>query len=174
MRHPCCSEPCGNTGRTRMKIGLSIWEGRISPVFDVSTRLLIVELGDGGPVREEERTLESAWLPHRASTLVHWGVEVLICGAVSRPLLALLEGHGIEVRSFIAGDAREVLAAYLGGTLDSPGNYMPGCHGGRGGRRNRGPRGDTRGRGRGGGCQRRGNGRGRRGGPPVDFEWRDG
>ena len=110
-----------------MIIAIPIWQGRVSPVFDVAGQLLVVEVD--GPV-EKCRRQES--LPdeaperrvHRLQTL---DVETLICGAVSRPLGDLLAAGRIEVIPQVCGDAEEVLRAYLSGGLPDERFAMPGC-----------------------------------------------
>ena len=130
-----------------MKLALAVWNGRISPVFDTSRQLLVLEV-EGGEVlsrREHEIAAEEAFA--KVARLAELGVETLICGAVSRPLAEMIAMRGIRLVPFVAGDAEEVLAAFLAGNLPSPAMTMPGCcgrrlrfRGGMGGRACRGGR----------------------------------
>ena len=115
-----------------MRIALSIWNDRISPVFDNSSRLLLIDLENG---REIGRTM----IPDRAVRLKELGINVLLCGAISRPLAYLLVASGVSIIPFLTGEIEEVLDAYLKGKLTGPHFLMPGCRGGR--RRFRGRRG---------------------------------
>jgi predicted Fe-Mo cluster-binding NifX family protein len=139
-----------------MKIAVPISNDRISPVFDVAGRLLLVDVEEGEETDRAEVRLEDQEIGRRARRLAELGVDVLICGAVSRPLEMLIEGAGIQVIPHTCGNAEEVLRAYRAGELSDAAFVMPGCCGHR--RRFRGGRGGRAGRtGRGGGA-----GRGRR------------
>lgn len=65
----------------------------------------------------------------RAQEVSSMGVEILICGAVSRVLRMALAGAGIEVIGFICGDIETVLGAFLRGQLMNGHFSMPGCFG---------------------------------------------
>jgi predicted Fe-Mo cluster-binding NifX family protein len=124
-----------------MIVALPVWQGRISPVFDVAGQLLVVDLRDSTiPTRRLEILPEEA--PElRAQRVQALGIETLICGAVSRPLEALLTAKRIEVLPRICGDVEEVLQAFMSERLRDDRFAMPGCCGRRQRRRR-------------GGCQR--------------------
>ena len=129
-----------------MRIGISTWDDRISPLFDTSTSLLVVEVAEGREVSREVRSLPEAPLPERARELANWGIEVLLCGAISRPLAGMAALYGIQLIPWLSGNVEEVLAAFLGGQFSGgvPDQRfaMPGCC------RRRGRLGRGRGRGR--------------------------
>ncbi|MPM75098.1 hypothetical protein SDC9_122089 [bioreactor metagenome] len=104
-------------------VALTIWSGRIAPVFDVAGRLLIAD----GPDRREHTLRNAACLHARIAELKELGVDVLICGAISRPARMLAESRGIRVYGFIAGDRDEVLNAWMRNELESEIFAMPGC-----------------------------------------------
>jgi len=131
-----------------MKIALPTFNGRISPVFDVAQKLVLVEVDGANELSREEHVIPSKIFARRAAHLSELGVEILLCGAISRPLAMMITAQGIEVVSFISGEVDEVLAAYLQGRLADPTFFMPGCcgrrrqfRGGFGARRGRGKRG---------------------------------
>ena len=128
-----------------MRIALAVWNGRVSPVFDYSQRLLLVEVEGGRKLNEREEALLHRFPPRRMAQLRQLQIQTLICGAISRPLSALITASGIRLIPFVAGDVKTVLNAFLAGRLPGPGFWMPGCGRGRG-----------RGRGRGGRCFRGG------------------
>ncbi len=111
-----------------MKVALTIWEGRISPVFDSARRIAIFEIADGkfSPLGEE--ILPEISYPAKANRLIHLQIETLICGAISRPLACLVEALGIRLIPFIAGFVEEVLNAYLTDSLLKKQYRMPGCY----------------------------------------------
>jgi predicted Fe-Mo cluster-binding NifX family protein len=145
-----------------MKIAIPIWQDRVSPVFDSAGLLLVVELADGAEVGRSEERLTEVLPPQRVARLKELSVDVLICGAVSRPLADMIASSGIALVPFISGESDVVLGAYLSNRLPSPQFMMPGCWG-------RGPgRGFGMGRGPGPG-RGRGRGRFRRGGGPRQW-----
>jgi len=120
-----------------MKIAMPVWGGRISPVFDASRRLLVVALEDGQEAERYDVPLDEESLPARARRVSDLGIDVLICGGISRALSALLIDLRIEVVPWISGGSEQVLAAYLTDGLSSPRFAMPGCRMRRGQRRRR-------------------------------------
>jgi predicted Fe-Mo cluster-binding NifX family protein len=116
-----------------MKVALAVWNGRISPVFDVSRQLLIIEVKGGRAVDRIFVHFSSDHPLHKVRRLLDMEVDTLLCGAVSRQMAAALEANGIQRFVFIAGDVEQVIAAYLKGALPSAEMSMPGC----GFRRNR-------------------------------------
>jgi len=110
-----------------MKVAVPDWQGRVSPVFDVAEQILLVDLD-----REEDgsRRTESlgSTAPHeRVRRLAELGVGVLVCGAISWPLQALLTARGIRVVPLICGEVEEVMQAFRDGTLENEKFAMPGC-----------------------------------------------
>ncbi len=103
------------------------WQGRVSPVFDVAGALVLVgQAMDGQDTRRAE-SLGSTSVHERARRLRQLGVDVLVCGAISRPLEALVASEGICVIPNICGPIDEVVAAFRDGTLDDGRFAMPGC-----------------------------------------------
>ena len=126
-----------------MKVAIPTWQGRVSPVLDVARSLLLVDLEAGVEGRRRLEALEETGVLARAARLRGLSADVLICGALSRPLEQALVSAGIEVIPHVCGNVDEVLGAYLAGRLRDRAFLMPGC----------------------GGCRHR-RGRGKRGGVP--------
>ena len=135
-----------------MRVGIPIWNGRVSPVLDTAERVVVIDTGDETGEMREEVALQPRRLPLRAARIAELQLDLLVCGAVSSPLAEMLAAAGVRLEPWIAGDVEEVLGALTTGQLDRPRYRMPGCCGGRGQGRGRG-RGRTQ-RGR-GGAQRR-------------------
>jgi len=111
-----------------MRAALAIWNGRVSPVFDVSRQILVLDIENGNIVAKSEEMLDDDPV-RKAGTLARLKVETLLCGAISRPLSGMLAAYGIRIIPFIAGDSDEVILAYLAGDLPNPRMSMPGCCG---------------------------------------------
>jgi len=122
-----------------MRIAIPIVDGRISPVFDVAERLLLVDFEDGSEVRRSEEVLEDHAIKTRAKRVAQLRVNVLVCGAISWPLQAMLLSAGVEVIPQTCGQVEDVLRAFVAGRLTGDAFVMPGCCGRR--RRFRGGRG---------------------------------
>lgn len=132
---------------TISKVALAVWNGRISPVFDVARRVRIITLRGRRPTERLEAGLPGMGPHQQAASLVGLGVQTLICGALSQPMAASLAAAGIQVLPFTAGEVDAVFKAWLDGNLPQPVWRMPGC--GRGRRfGSRGGFGRGRGRGR--------------------------
>ena len=110
-----------------MRIAIPIWEDKISPVLDTASRLRIIEVVDGSESSRFEITMDEEILSRRCLRIQRIGVDILICGAVSKPFLRLLRGYGITIIPEIAGKADDVLKAYFQGRLLNSDFLMPGC-----------------------------------------------
>jgi predicted Fe-Mo cluster-binding NifX family protein len=108
------------------RVAIPVWEGRVSPVFDAASTLLVCQLRDKNEVARFETCLDEKFLTRRASRIEGLGIDTLICGAISRLFHNLLAASGIEVISWVSGTADEVLKAYLEGTLAQSRFSMPG------------------------------------------------
>jgi len=122
-----------------MRIGIPIWNDRVSPVLDTAERLVIIDTGAAAGQARTEVTVAARQLPLRVTCFAELDLDLLVCGAVSRPLAELLDAAGVAVEPWVAGDVEEVLQAITTGELDRPCYRMPGCCDGRGrgGRRRR-------------------------------------
>ena len=112
-----------------MKLALAVWNGRISPVFDTSRQLLVIDAEKGKIVSRRDQEIETDDPFQKAARLAEFGVENLVCGAVSRSLAQMIEDRGIEMIPFVAGEVEEIITAFLAGSLPSPDMAMPGCCG---------------------------------------------
>ena len=117
-----------------MKAAFSIWDNRIAPVFDVARHILIVEAKSGNVLSETPDILPEYMSVRKAVCLSELGIDILICGAISRPLRDIVASYDIRVISFVAGDLRQVMDAWLSRSGDIRLFAMPGCCGNRKGR----------------------------------------
>jgi predicted Fe-Mo cluster-binding NifX family protein len=123
-----------------MNVAIPTLENRVSPVFDVAQTVILVELNDHRELRRQTLTMHSQDLTRRVGELSQHDVNVLICGAISRPLEAMLGAVGIRVIPQTCGAVEEVVLAFVAGRLNDRAFIMPGCcgrrrHGWRGPRR---------------------------------------
>lgn len=109
----------------RMKVAIPVWDGRVSPVFDVAKAIRVFDLGSGKnrPIEFETQTLNVA---RPATVLVDLGVDVLVCSAVSSMLETSLRAAGIEVISDICGSPDDIITALAVGDTALNGFRAPG------------------------------------------------
>ncbi|MFC1883787.1 NifB/NifX family molybdenum-iron cluster-binding protein [Thermodesulfobacteriota bacterium] len=112
-----------------MKIAIPVWEGKISPVLDTASRLVIFNVENKNATLKGETHLQGIDFIRKCSRIKEMRVDLLICGAVSRHFGLMLANTGVKVIPWIAGSAEEVLDAYINGNLFSPRYIMPGCCG---------------------------------------------
>lgn len=132
---------------TAMKVAIPVFRERVSPVFDTAAHLRVLEFDGPRETSRYHLEIKSGSLPGRVDVLSTNGVDVLLCGAVSRPLFDMLELAGIRVEPFLSGTVDSVLRAYAEDRLSDPRFRMPGCCERR--RRRAGRRGGRRARARG-------------------------
>jgi predicted Fe-Mo cluster-binding NifX family protein len=128
-----------------MLIAIPIWEGRVSPVFDVAQRLALTTIESGAVINTAEMPLPSQDVMARVKLLAERKVDVLLCGAISGCVLGMLEESSIRVVPYVCGPVEQVIDAFLKNRLARSGLVMPGCGCGRdagnGGRQRRRRRG---------------------------------
>ena len=110
-----------------VRIAIPVWKERVSPVFDVAKHLLVVDIEDSTEVARSLKTLTDDQLTDRAQYVADLGVEILICGAISRSLELILEARAVGVIPHVCGATEAILRAFLCGRINEEGFLMPGC-----------------------------------------------
>jgi len=110
-----------------MKAAITIWEDRVSPVFDSAQMLLIAEIKDSIVIQKHFEPFNPEMPIRLTERLNELDAGVLICGAISELPARTIEACGIELIPFIAGNVNEILALYAKGIALVPGFLMPGC-----------------------------------------------
>jgi predicted Fe-Mo cluster-binding NifX family protein len=112
-----------------MMVALTVWDGRISPVFDVCRAALVLDIDNGRVVSTSIAALDSATSSAKVDQLAILKIETLVCGAISEPLRQDLTSRGVKVIGFVAGEVEDVVQAILSDMLPTPALSMPGCSG---------------------------------------------
>lgn len=107
---------------------ISLWNGRIAPVFDVARNFWVVETTKEGIIAQYERRFPTDDARERAQLLATLQADHLVCGAITRYFHEALTEHGIQVVSFVAGELEQVIQACMSNTLTDGRLAMPGCH----------------------------------------------
>jgi len=115
-----------------MKLAVTVWEDRIAPLFDTANRVALYRIAPGKAVPAPEGEIDMSLLAPgiRITRLMSEGVDVLVCGAISRPLQRLLESVGIEIIAGVCGPVHEILQTLAAGRR--PETPFRGQGGGRG------------------------------------------
>lgn len=110
----------------RMKVAMTVWGNRISPVFDSAQTILLADIEDGKIVDRRREFLPRMVAPGLARMVAEKGIDTLICGAISERPSQIIKQSGIKLLSFVGGNAENFLEAYAeGGPLEL--FRMPGC-----------------------------------------------
>jgi predicted Fe-Mo cluster-binding NifX family protein len=111
----------------RTTLAIPVWGSQVSTTFDFAATLWVVETEAGREINRSEVRLHDESVEKRARRVRDLAVQVLLCGAVSRPLARAVARLGIQVVPFVTGEVDTVLAAYLCGRLAEPRFLQPGC-----------------------------------------------
>ncbi len=109
------------------RIACAVWKERISPLFDASRTLNVVDISGREIINQKEILLENSHPLSRARELEGLGIHCLICGAISVALAKAIESKEIDIIPFTSGEIEPVIQSYINGTLSAPDYRMPGC-----------------------------------------------
>ncbi|MCB2229769.1 NifB/NifX family molybdenum-iron cluster-binding protein [bacterium] len=109
------------------RVAIPIWQGRVSPVLDTASKLLLCDLDSGQTVGTQTIELDGPDLNERAKLICTLGIRTLLCGAVSRLFHQLLEAHHVQVIPWLGGPVEDILRGYTNGTLEQERYRLPGC-----------------------------------------------
>ncbi|MFZ2631980.1 MAG: NifB/NifX family molybdenum-iron cluster-binding protein [Desulfosalsimonadaceae bacterium] len=109
-----------------MIIALTVWEDRISPVFDVAAMILLAEIKNGDVLNRRLVPFNPGRLSRFAEMLKQMDVSVLICGAISEAPANILIANGVELIPFISGKTEHILGEYAKNKPIIPAFLMPG------------------------------------------------
>ncbi len=120
-----------------MNIAMTVWEHRISPVFDSARTLLVAYIENGKITHRRREPFNPAFPLRLVDRFNELEIETLICGAIARTPAAMIEAANIQLTPFICGVVDDVLEACASGVPITPKFLMPGCCGRRRGRKNK-------------------------------------
>ncbi len=109
-----------------MKVAITVWGNRISPVFDSAQTLLLADILDKKVVGEKIEFIPLLVPVSIARKIVELNPDSLICGAISQLPAKIIEDAGIILVPFISGKAEPILRAYAQ-NMEISQFCMPGC-----------------------------------------------
>lgn len=96
-----------------MRIALTIWKNRVSPLFDSASELLILDTKGHDIIDRQMESFDNESPFLRAGRLEDLGVNVLICGGISTFYMNLIEARNIHIVPFATGTVQEVLERFM-------------------------------------------------------------
>jgi predicted Fe-Mo cluster-binding NifX family protein len=100
-----------------MKIAIPIFGNRISPRFDFSPEIWIIDVEGEEVVRQEKLPTANLNLPQRLEQITSNGVDKVICGGIDGFCQSQLGSRGIDVVQDVIGDAEIVFDLFMKGRL---------------------------------------------------------
>lgn len=100
-----------------MKIAIPLFGNRISPRFDFSPEMWIIEVESGEVVRQERLPTVNLNLPQRLEQITSYGVNKVICGGIDGFSRNQLRSRGIDVVQDVIGEAEIVFDLFMRGRL---------------------------------------------------------
>lgn len=111
-----------------MIIAISTYQNRIAPVFDVASRVLVIERIEKGAHPKNQKMYHTQTPEACCELLKHQQVTILLCGAISKEVQEIIERAGILVIPFLSGSVQEIIDAWRYNQEQIPSQYyMPGC-----------------------------------------------
>lgn len=110
-----------------MKLAVTIWGNRISPVFDAARTLLIADIQDGAIRQKAYKSIEPLPPDTLIRLLKQMDVSTLICGAISTEPADRITAHGIRLVSFVTGNIQTILDTFATRECIGREHMMPGC-----------------------------------------------
>ena len=99
-------------------IAIPVFEERISPLLDVSSRFVLYEINKGAVTQRIVINIDADSDRSRIQKLKEIGVGVIISGAVSRYLSYIITETGIRHIPWNSGPVDEVIKSFLNNTLE--------------------------------------------------------
>lgn len=109
-----------------MRVAAPVWDEKISPVLDTASRLRVLEIGVLKEASRFEVDFVEKDIAKRCALVRNLGIDVIICGAVSRQFSSMLAASGVRMVPGISGPVETVVSAYLKGRLADSNFFLPG------------------------------------------------
>lgn len=110
-----------------MKIAITIWGNRISPVFDAAHTLLVARIKDRTISKKEYTSFDPQSPQDLIKILTNNQISTLICGAISTKPADFIVENDIKLISFVTGNALDFLASFANRQIIEKKHMMPGC-----------------------------------------------
>ena len=112
--------------RRFVKLAVTVWGNRISPVFDSARTLLIAELADKKISGHYYTALDPGAPVDLIRTLKKNKVNIMVCGAISKTSADLITDHQVHLITFVTGNVRQFLDSFAENCTVEKKHMMPG------------------------------------------------
>ena len=113
--------------KRRMKIAITTWGNRVSPVFDAAKTLLIADLDNNSIKNKKYESFQPDDIPALAALLNREKVATLVCGAICENSCDRIIENRIRLFSFVTGNTMDILNCLAKNDSIEPAFMMPGC-----------------------------------------------
>jgi len=110
-----------------VKIAITIWGNRISPVFDAAHTLLVAQIENRMILKKNYVPFDPDSPQELIQVLEKMQTATLICGAISTKPADFIVEKNIKLISFVTGNALDFLDSFATRQAIEKGNMMPGC-----------------------------------------------
>ena len=107
----------GSVAALTRKIAVAVFQDRISSRLDCSENILLLTYAQGKIVGRQQMRLLSSDPMDKVHLLVREGVQLMICGGITRTYASMLHDANIEVIAWVQGRVDAVLREFVAGTL---------------------------------------------------------
>lgn len=98
-----------------MKVAISVWENRVSPLFDAAGHILLVSGQKAHNWKQELLTVDSLTVFQRLGLLRKLKVDLFICGGITVSILEQVRNIPIQTIPFICGNVDTIIEAVMKG-----------------------------------------------------------
>jgi predicted Fe-Mo cluster-binding NifX family protein len=109
-----------------VKVAVTVWGNRISPVFDAARTLLVAQIADKKISGHYYTSFDPGAPVDLVSTLKKNQITLLVCGAISKTSADLIANQHIHLICFVTGNARQFLDSFVQGQTVETKHMMPG------------------------------------------------
>ncbi len=110
-----------------MRVAVTVWQQRVSPVFDVARCLQLLEIEQGQVVADLLVPLSSHAPLEKLQAIQVLQPDILICGAISQPIQQVAESLSFQLYPFMKGSIRRVMRALIHEGVLAEDFVLPGC-----------------------------------------------
>lgn len=110
-----------------MKIAVTIWGNRISPVFDAAATLLVAHIENRMIIKKSYVSFDPQTPFDLIKQLKKMQIPVLMCGAISTKPADLIVNNDIKLISFVTGNALKLIENFALKQTIEKAYMMPGC-----------------------------------------------
>ncbi|OQY51437.1 MAG: dinitrogenase iron-molybdenum cofactor biosynthesis domain-containing protein [Desulfobacteraceae bacterium 4572_89] len=111
-----------------MKIAITIWGNRISPVFDAAHTLLVTRIKNKTISKKNYISFDPQSHQDLIKILNKNEITTLICGAISTKPADFIVKNNIKLISFVTGNALDFIDSFASSQTIDQGHVMPGCN----------------------------------------------